>query len=64
VHTMRAAAVRYVLANSIVSSAVLGPRTVEQAEQLVRETGGGPRYLPDEQLTQLPRALSKIGILT
>ena len=33
--TMRAAAVRFVLANHLVSSAVLGPRTVEQLEQLV-----------------------------
>lgn len=64
VHTMRAAAVRFVLANSLVSSAVLGPRSIEQAEQLVRETGGGPRYLSDEQLSQLPRALQKAGILT
>lgn len=64
VYTMRAAAVRFVLANSLVSSAVLGPRSVEQAEQLVRETGGGPRYLSDEQLSQLPRALQKAGLLT
>lgn len=64
VYTMRAAAVRFVMANSLVSSAVLGPRSVEQAEQLVRETGGGPRYLSDEQLSQLPRALQKSGILT
>ncbi|HEX7600246.1 MAG TPA: aldo/keto reductase [Polyangiaceae bacterium] len=64
VYTMRAAAVRFVMANSLVSSAVLGPRSVEQAEQLVRETGGGPRYLSDEQLSQLPRSLQKMGILT
>ncbi len=64
VHTLRAAAVRFVLANSLVSSAVLGPRSVSQAEPPVRETGAGPRYLPDEQLTQLPRALAKVGILT
>lgn len=64
VKTLRAAAVRFVLANTLVSTAVLGPRSVEQAEQLVRETGGGPRYLPDEALAQLPRALSKVGILT
>ena len=64
VKTLRAAAVRFALANTIVSSAVLGPRSVEQAEQLVRETGGGPRYLPDESLAQLPRALSKVGILS
>ena len=50
VHTLRAAAVRFVLANHLVSSAVLGPRSVEQLEQLVRETGAGPRYLPDEDL--------------
>ena len=62
VHTLRAAAVRFVLANHLVSSAVLGPRTVEQLEQLVRETGGGPRYLPDDDLRQLPRALDKVGI--
>ena len=62
VHTLRGAAVRYVLANHLVSSAILGPRTKEQLEQLVRETGGGPRYLPDEDLRQLPRALDKVGI--
>ncbi len=62
VHTLRGAAVRFVLANHVVSSAVLGPRSVEQLEQLVRETGGGPRYLPDDDLRQLPRALDKVGI--
>ncbi len=63
VKTLRAAAVRFVLANSIVSSAILGPRTIAQAEELVREVGGGPRYLPDDALAKLPRALSKIGVL-
>jgi aryl-alcohol dehydrogenase-like predicted oxidoreductase len=63
VKTLRAAAVRFVLANTIVSSAILGPRTIEQAEQLVREVGGGPRYLPDDVLAKLPRALTKAGIL-
>lgn len=62
VHTLRGAAVRFVLAHHLVSSAILGPRTVEQLEQLVRETGGGPRYLPDDDLRQLPRALDKVGI--
>lgn len=63
VKTLRAAAVRFVLSSTIVSSAILGPRTVEQAEQLVREVGGGPRYLPDDALAKLPRALTKAGIL-
>jgi aryl-alcohol dehydrogenase-like predicted oxidoreductase len=62
VHTLRGAAVRFVLASHLVSSAVLGPRTVPQLEQLVRETGGGPRYLPDEDMRQLPRALDRVGI--
>ena len=61
--TLRAAATRFVLSNHLVSSAVLGPRTVEQLEQLVRETGAGPRYLPDDDLAALPRALAKVGIL-
>lgn len=64
VHTLRAAAVRFALANHLVSAAVLGARTVEQLEQLVRETGGGPRYLPDDDLRQLPRALDRVGIHT
>jgi aryl-alcohol dehydrogenase-like predicted oxidoreductase len=64
VHTLRGAAVRFVLANHLVSAAVLGPRTEEQLTQLVRETGGGPRYLHDDDLRQLPRALDKVGIHT
>jgi hypothetical protein len=56
--------VRFALASHLVSAAVLGPRTKEQLEQLVRETGGGPRYLPDDDLRQLPRALDKVGIHT
>ena len=63
VHTLRGAAVRYVLANHIVSSAVLGPRSVVQLEQLVRETGSGPTYLPDADLAALPRALQKVGVV-
>jgi aryl-alcohol dehydrogenase-like predicted oxidoreductase len=62
VHTLRAAAVRYVLANHLVTSAVLGPHSVEQLDQLVRETGAGPRYLSDDDLAALPRALQRVGI--
>jgi aryl-alcohol dehydrogenase-like predicted oxidoreductase len=62
VHTMRGAAVRFVLASHLVSAAVLGPRTVEQLEQLVRETGAGPRYLSDDDLRRLPRELEKVGV--
>jgi aryl-alcohol dehydrogenase-like predicted oxidoreductase len=62
VPTMRSAAVRYVLANRIVSSAVLGPRSATQLEQLVREVGMGPVYLRDEDLMRVPRALENVGI--
>jgi aryl-alcohol dehydrogenase-like predicted oxidoreductase len=62
VRTLRAAAVRFVLANNIVSCAVLGPRTVEQLEDIVREVGMGPIYLRDEDLMRIPRALESVGI--
>ena len=62
--TLRGAAVRFALSNHLISSCVLGPRTVEQLEQLIRETGAGPRYLPDADLAALPRALSTVGVAT
>ncbi len=62
VRSMRGAAVRFVLSSHVVSAAVLGPRTVEQLEQLVRETGGGPRYIKDDDLIQLYRELEKVGV--
>jgi len=64
VRTPRAAAVRFVLANHLVSAVLLGPRSVEQLEQLIRETGSGPTYLSDPDLAALPRALSRVGIAT
>lgn len=63
VRTLRGAAVRFVLSNPHVSSAVLGPRTLTQLEQLVRETGSGPRYLPNEDLRALPDTLDTLGLL-
>jgi aryl-alcohol dehydrogenase-like predicted oxidoreductase len=62
VPTMRSAAVRFVLANRIVSSATLGPRNVTQLEDIVREVGMGPIYLRDEDLMRIPRALEGVGI--
>jgi aryl-alcohol dehydrogenase-like predicted oxidoreductase len=62
VRTPRAAAVRYVLANRIVSTAVLGPRSVTQLEDIVREVGMGPVYLRDEDLMRIPRTLENMGI--
>lgn len=60
--TPRSAALRFVLSNSLVTSAVLGPRTTAQLEQLIREAGSGPPYLPDKVMTDLPARLIAVGI--
>jgi len=62
--TLRGAAVRFVLANALVTSAVLGPRSVTQLNQLVREVGEGPPYLDEEALAELPQRLEAVGIET
>jgi aryl-alcohol dehydrogenase-like predicted oxidoreductase len=60
--TLRAAALRFVLANELVSAAVLGPRSVPQLEQLLREAGTSPPYLRDTMLTELSTRLESLGI--
>lgn len=58
--TLRSVALRFVLSNHLVSSAVIGPRTVPQLEQLVREAGKEPPYLSNDVLARLPEILAKI----
>ena len=53
VTSLRAAALRYVLANDAVSCAVLGPRNAIQLDQLLREAGQHPPYLTPEALSAL-----------
>jgi aryl-alcohol dehydrogenase-like predicted oxidoreductase len=60
--SLRAAALRFVLSNQIVSSAVLGPRSVAQLEQLVREAGTEPPYLRDTALAELSARLRAAGV--
>jgi aryl-alcohol dehydrogenase-like predicted oxidoreductase len=60
--SLRAAALRFVLSSQLVSAAVLGPRSVPQLEQLVREAGSGPPYLPDDALARLPGQLARTGV--
>jgi aryl-alcohol dehydrogenase-like predicted oxidoreductase len=60
--TLRAAALRFVLSNQLVSSAVLGPRSVAQLDQLVREAGSGPPYLRDTALAELSARLRGVGV--
>ncbi|APR80969.1 Aldo-keto reductase [Minicystis rosea] len=61
--SVRAAALRFVLANAQVSSAVLGPRSVAQLDQLVREAGSGPPYLRDTALAELSARLRAVGVV-
>jgi len=61
VSTMRAAALRWVLGHDLVSSAVLGPRSCLQLDQLVREAGKEPPYLPPESFGALESRLKDLG---
>ncbi len=61
--SLRAASLRFVLANQVVSTAVLGPRSVAQLEQLVREAGEGPPYLKDTALAELAARLRSVGVV-
>lgn len=61
--TLRAVALRFVLSNQIVSSAILGPRSVAQLDQLVREAGTSPPYLRDTALAELSARLKGVGVL-
>ena len=60
--TLRSSALRFVLANDLVGSAVMGPRSVAQFEQLVREAGNAPPYLRDTMLSELSVRLGAMGI--
>jgi aryl-alcohol dehydrogenase-like predicted oxidoreductase len=59
--TPRAAALRFVLSNPLVSSAVIGPRNRVQLDQLVREAGQGPEYLSPGSLQRLRDQLARVG---
>lgn len=62
--SLRAAALRFVLNNELVGSAILGPRHSMQLDQLVREAGKAPPYLLDGQLTGLKHRLEDLGVET
>jgi hypothetical protein len=53
-----------VLANADVSTAVLGPRSSLQLDQLLREAGKGPPYLTPEQIDSLHFRLGQLGVTT
>lgn len=62
VQTLRAGALRFVLEHYFVSTAVIGPRTLTQLNQLVHEAGDGPPYLDYELFTGLPARLEAVGV--
>lgn len=62
VHSLRAAAVRFALSSSIVSSVVLGPKNEEQLKELVRDAGAGPRYLSDDDVKEIYKTLERLGV--
>jgi aryl-alcohol dehydrogenase-like predicted oxidoreductase len=61
--SLRAAALRFVLANEFVSTSVIGPKSTLQLDQLVREAGKEPPYLPPEKLAALESRLRETGVL-
>ncbi len=62
VPNMRAVALRYVLAEPLVSSAVLGPRKSQQLDQLLRDAGKSPPYLAKEAVSALERRVVNLGV--
>jgi aryl-alcohol dehydrogenase-like predicted oxidoreductase len=62
--TLRASAVRFALASTSISAAILGPRSSLHLDTLVREAGRGPPYLSDDSLKALRARLENVGIDT
>lgn len=61
VHTPTDAALRWVLANNLVSSCLVGARSPAQASSAAAASTGAP-YLPDEDLTRVPQVLAALGL--
>jgi len=59
--SLRSAALRWVLHHSELATAVIGPRSVQQLDQLVRDVRTGPPYLAEEQLRGLEMRLQDLG---
>jgi aryl-alcohol dehydrogenase-like predicted oxidoreductase len=59
--SLRAVALRYVLSDVSVSSAVLGPRKTTQLDQLLRDAGKPP-YLPEGGRDALENRLRVVGV--
>jgi aryl-alcohol dehydrogenase-like predicted oxidoreductase len=62
VTSMRAAALRYALAQTALSSVVIGPRSAVQLDQLVRDAGKEPPYLTEDVKRALENRLANVGV--
>lgn len=62
VTTMRSAAVRFALESKLVSSAILGPRSSSQIDQLVRECKAEPPYLSAGKMSALEARLTEMDV--
>jgi aryl-alcohol dehydrogenase-like predicted oxidoreductase len=62
IQSLRSVALRFVLSNPLVSSAVLGPRKGAQLDQLVRDAGKERRLFPEGGLESLENRVRGIGI--
>ncbi len=60
--TLRSVALRFVLSQDRVTSAVLGPRNMQQLDQLIRDAGRAPPYMSAETSSDLERALEAYGV--
>jgi aryl-alcohol dehydrogenase-like predicted oxidoreductase len=61
VSSLRSVALRWVLNHVQIATAVIGPRTVSQLDQLVRDVGSGPPYLPEDSLSGLEMRMQDFG---
>ncbi|HEY6080617.1 MAG TPA: aldo/keto reductase [Polyangiaceae bacterium] len=64
VTSLRAAALRFALDEELISSVVIGPKSSMQLDQLLRDAGREPPYLPTSGRTALRNRLASVGIKT
>jgi len=60
--SLRAAALRYALSETALSSVVIGPRSAVQLDQLVRDAGKEPPYMDEDGKMSLSYRLANVGI--
>jgi aryl-alcohol dehydrogenase-like predicted oxidoreductase len=63
IHTIRSVALRYVLANQLVGSMIIGARNASQLESNLRAIGDEPPYLSIDDLAAIPKLLHEAGFV-